>query len=105
MLWIDLFACISTGKPPHLPYQEWLGTPGLHMEDLIGCRNWVMLLIGDLAVLNEWKQSKEKEGALSVRELAMKSLEIEAHLEHGLADLDLKEVYLKPFAFSRVANR
>jgi hypothetical protein len=92
MLWIDLFACVSTGKPPHLPYQQWLSTPGLYMEDLIGCRNWVMLSIGELAMLDEWKQSKEKEGALSVRELAMKSLEIEARLEQGLADLDLREV-------------
>lgn len=104
MLWIDLFACISTGKPPHLPYQEWLSTPGLYMEDLIGCRNWVMLSIGDLAMLDEWKQSKEKEGALSVRELAMKSLEIETRLEHGLADLDLREVGLRSLAFTRVTN-
>lgn len=72
------------------------------MEDLIGCRNWVMLSIGDLAVLDEWKQSKEKEGALSVRELAMKSLEIEARLEHGLVDLDSIEVDLRPFDSSRV---
>lgn len=103
-LWIDLFACISTGKPPHLPYQQWLSIPGLYMEDLIGCRNWVMLSIGDLAVLEEWKLSKEQEGALSVRELAMKSLEIETHLEHGLADLDLREVKLRSLAFHQGNN-
>lgn len=92
VIWFDLFACVSTGRVPSLPYHRWLQIPGLNMADLMGCQNWVMLVIGDLAHFGAWKEQQEKNGLLSVRELAGRGQEIEKRLETGLESLDLARV-------------
>ncbi|CAG8127200.1 unnamed protein product [Penicillium salamii] len=92
VMWYDLLACVSTGSVPRLPYQSWLQTPHLDTADLMGCENWVMLAIGDLAYLSAWKGQQEKDGLLSIRELASKGIEIETRLENGIKSLDQEEV-------------
>lgn len=92
VLWFDLFASLSTGRPPRLPYQSWLCTPGLNTADLMGCQNWVMVVIGDLAHFGVWKKQQENSDSLSIRELAGKGQEIERRLEHGIQSLDLSKV-------------
>lgn len=96
VMWYDLLACVSTGSVPRLPYQSWLQTPHLDTADLMGCENWVMLAIGDLAYLSAWKGQQEKDGLLSIRELASKGIEIETRLENGIKSLDQEEVVSLP---------
>jgi hypothetical protein len=55
----------------------------------MGCQNWVMIAIGDLANFAIWKDVQESEGVLSIRELASKAEEIERRLEDGIQSLDL----------------
>ncbi|KAG7149855.1 Trichothecene biosynthesis transcription regulator TRI10 like protein [Verticillium longisporum] len=57
LLWMDLLACASTGNVPFLPYETWLQMEGFDMTKIMGCQNWVMKAIGDLAVLEERKQN------------------------------------------------
>ncbi|CAG7919109.1 unnamed protein product [Penicillium olsonii] len=92
VMWYDLLACVSIGSVPRLPYQSWLRAPYLDTADLMGCENWVMLAIGDLAHLSAWKNQQEKDGLLSIRELATKGMEIETRLENGIMGLDQGEV-------------
>ena len=92
VVWFDIFACLSTGRPPRLPYQNWLRIPGLNTADLMGCHNWVMVVIGDLANFSMWKEQQEHDGLLSVRELAGKGQEIEIRLENGIQNLDISRV-------------
>lgn len=89
VIWFDLFACLPTGRAPQLPYHRWLQIPGLNTADLMGCQNWVMADIGDIANFAIWKETQIKDGALSICELANRGQEIERHLESGIRNLDL----------------
>ncbi|KAJ5403605.1 C6 transcription factor [Penicillium cosmopolitanum] len=89
VIWFDLFACLPTGRAPQLPYHRWLQIPGLNTADLMGCHNWVMEMIGDIAQFSIWKETQEKDGILSIRELANKGQGIETRLENGIQSLDL----------------
>jgi hypothetical protein len=89
VIWFDIFACVATGRAPRLPYQQWLRIKGLNTADLMGCENWVMIAIGDLAHFSIWKDKQEEEGMLSIRELASRGKDIEMYLESGIQDLDL----------------
>lgn len=48
-----------------------------------------MIIIGDLACFGEWKEVQEKEGILSISELARKGAEIKDRLTRGIEKLDL----------------
>lgn len=102
VVWFDLFASLATGRAPRLPYQDWLCTPGLNTADLMGCQNWVMVIIGDLANFSIWKERQENNGSLSIRELAGKGQEIEARLENGIQNLDISKVRPSPCPSSNV---
>lgn len=83
-LWFDIFACVSTGGVPVLPYRSWLAIEQLKMQDVMGCHNWALALIGDITHLREWKDDMDKEGLLSVRELVSKGQAIESELEENI---------------------
>lgn len=51
LLWFDLLACASTGTSPKSAYREWLNG-GIDMRPIMGCQNWAMIAIGDVATLN-----------------------------------------------------
>ena len=87
VLWFDLLSCASTGLAPRLPYRELIEKRGVNLEDVLGCKSWVMLAIGDLASLNAWKRNARQDGSLSTRELLERSSIIERNLEQGLAML------------------
>ncbi|KAH7247277.1 fungal-specific transcription factor domain-containing protein [Fusarium redolens] len=90
-LWYDILACASTGRVPRIPYQQWLEGSDLDMADLMGCYNWVMIAIGDLAHLQAWKKDMKEQGTLSVPELVMKSRNIETRLQNGIVELELAD--------------
>ncbi|RGP66164.1 hypothetical protein FSPOR_6784 [Fusarium sporotrichioides] len=88
-IWIDILACVSTGRVPRIPYQQWLEASKIDMADLMGCYNWVMIAIGDLAHLQAWKKGMKELGTLSIPELVIRSREIETRLQSGIAELRL----------------
>ncbi|KAJ5810765.1 hypothetical protein N7447_010281 [Penicillium robsamsonii] len=89
MVSLDLFACLPTGRVPRLPYQQWLRTYEIQIPDLLSCENWVMIIIGDLACFEEWKEVQEKDVTLSISELARRGEEIKERLTMGIEKLDL----------------
>ncbi|EWZ00065.1 hypothetical protein FOYG_03976 [Fusarium oxysporum NRRL 32931] len=86
-LWHDILACATTGRVPRIPYRQWLEGSGLEMADLMGCYNWVMIAIGDLAHLQAWKKDMKQQGRLSVPELARRGQRIEKRLQDGITEL------------------
>ncbi|KAF5599043.1 C6 zink-finger PRO1A [Fusarium pseudoanthophilum] len=86
-LWHDILACATTGRVPRIPYRQWLEGPDLAMEDLMGCYNWVMIAIGDLAHLQAWKRDMKQKEALSIPELVRRGQRIEKGLQDGIAEL------------------
>ncbi|KAI1029385.1 hypothetical protein LB504_010670 [Fusarium proliferatum] len=86
-LWHDMLACATTGRVPRIPYRQWLEGSSIVMADLMGCYNWVMIAIGDLAHLNAWKKDMKHKGALSVPELVRRGQRIEKELQDGITEL------------------
>lgn len=89
MVSLDLFACLPTGRPPQLPYKQWLCIPEIRIADLLSCENWVMMIIGDLACFGEWKEAQEKDNTLEIGELARRGEEVKERLTVGIEKLDL----------------
>ncbi|KAJ5409493.1 uncharacterized protein N7487_003852 [Penicillium crustosum] len=88
-IWFDILSCISTGRVPQISYRRWLETSKLEMADLMGCYNWVMIAIGDLAHLQAWKTDMKEKGTLSVPDLVMRSKEVDTRLQNGIDELEM----------------
>ncbi|KAF5703600.1 C6 transcription factor [Fusarium globosum] len=86
-LWHDILACATTGRVPRIFYRQWLEGSGIVMADLMGCYNWVMIAIGDLAHLNAWKKDMKQKVTLSVPELVRRGQRIEKELQDGITEL------------------
>jgi hypothetical protein len=59
------------------------------LRDLMGCEDWVMLTILDIAVLADWKKRMKASGTLSLRELNRRADDLEQKLNSGLAALQV----------------
>jgi hypothetical protein len=85
IVWYDILSCATTGSKP---FSECscldAGLGYIHLDKLMGCENWAMLLIMDIAVLDEWKKSSQVSGKLSMRQLVSRGAQIEKRLEDGL---------------------
>ncbi|KAK5198147.1 hypothetical protein LTR92_002392 [Exophiala xenobiotica] len=55
------------------------------LSTALGCEDWVMLTLLDIAVLKDWKQKRSKAGTLSLRDLNRRADIIEGRLLDGLA--------------------
>jgi hypothetical protein len=56
------------------------------MEKYIGIRNWVMIFIGKIASLDDWKRTSQSSGTLSIIELVKKATQLETELKQALDD-------------------
>jgi hypothetical protein len=90
----DTIAGICMGKAPELlQYHTRLltsddGKPPLSLESFVGCENWVILQMGEIATLSAWKQSLKKAGKLDMMELVARASAIQRTLLENLARLD-----------------
>jgi hypothetical protein len=90
LIWFEILSCTTTGlKPAYPDIFSWL----LHIEDgriqlhkLMGCKNWVMVIIMDIACLDEWKTTRQEHEDLSLRELARRALVLEERLTAGMRE-------------------
>ncbi|KAG7044136.1 C6 transcription factor, partial [Colletotrichum scovillei] len=100
----DLLASTSLGQAPRLQanYQELLVTDdkpeevpnrncGLLLERFIGCQNWVMVLIAEVASLASWKKEMRKQGSFSNLELFRRGGDLEIKFREGLRSLSARE--------------
>lgn len=62
--------------------------PLINLEPVVGCQNWVLLQIGEIAVLDAWKQKCKKAGNLNVMELVHRATAIKNLLESHLTRLE-----------------
>jgi hypothetical protein len=54
----------------------------------VGCQNWVLLQIGEIAVLDIWKQRRKRAGNLDIMELVHRATAINDSLQASLAQLE-----------------
>ncbi|KAL5416316.1 hypothetical protein PMIN04_008210 [Paraphaeosphaeria minitans] len=93
----DTVAGICTGEAPELlQYHVQLvtndssaeGKPPLTLEELVGCENWVILQMDEIAALNAWKKAAKEAGSLDMMELVARASAIQRTLLENLARLD-----------------
>jgi hypothetical protein len=91
MIYFDILGSASTGLRPQYAdiCAAALGETDskVQLQHLVGCENWAMMIICEIAVLEDWKRQMMKDGVLSVRELVRRAGAIEERLEAGIAAL------------------
>lgn len=90
-VWVDLLGATSTGTAPQTLYRRWLAVEGVDMSSVMGCRNWAMGAVGDLAAIHGERREKMLEGRLG------EMREIERKLINGVDDLRRELVSLYYF--------
>ena len=88
-MWIDALSRISIASKTHAPlfnsyrHLHLFNVPItalVQLDQLMGCKNWVMSLICEIAELDHWKKSMQQANSFSVRELVNRSMTIENRL-------------------------
>ncbi|KAI0161094.1 fungal-specific transcription factor domain-containing protein [Hypoxylon sp. FL1284] len=62
--------------------------PPINLEAAVGCQNWAMLHVGEISVLDAWKQQQKRDGCLDVMELVRRAAAIKESVEAGLRRLE-----------------
>lgn len=96
LLVADIISSTALEKSPKLQkYHHDLLTndlgPGkspLQLEDFIGCQNWVLRLISEIAVLDTWKKDMKRHRSLNMTQLVERGSLIEQELQNGCSQLD-----------------
>ena len=97
--WIDILGSISTGAPPilELDHIVLLESGKFDLEALVGCQNWILVVICRINVLDGWRKEAESKRQLSIAELAKQATDIEVYLRGRLSETlapDPEEGYL-----------
>ncbi|KAI1500234.1 fungal-specific transcription factor domain-containing protein [Biscogniauxia marginata] len=91
LLWIDILAATAAGAPPKLRgyHAELLegDPPHLRLDEYVGCHNWAVLRIAEIAELDAWKKGMRASGSLSVVELVQRADRVEAKIRLSMRDL------------------
>lgn len=95
LLFDDIIASTVLQQPPKL-YRYHLGLlrkihdkePLLDMATLMGCQNWAICLLGEVAVMSAWKQKCMNKGDLSVAELIGRGEMLRISLTSQLSSLE-----------------
>lgn len=95
LIFDDIIAStVHQTQPGLYEYQHsLLGAPDgneipLNLETVIGCQNWVLLQIGEISVLDAWKQQCKRVGNLDVMELVHRAKTIKDSIQSHLASLE-----------------
>lgn len=83
--WYDILSCTTTGAAPFSNCECISAALGyISLDKIMGCENWAMLLIMDIAFLDNWKRNLQISNQLSMRELVTRAAHIERRLEDGI---------------------
>ncbi|KAL3422756.1 hypothetical protein PVAG01_06912 [Phlyctema vagabunda] len=100
VIWFDILACVSTGARPYLsdyhtdfltatPWNRDIRENGvIELDTIMGCRNWVMVLIGRIAQLGQqqslraFSDQQVREQQTMIRdELSLKDAQIQSDID------------------------
>jgi hypothetical protein len=84
--WYDILSCASTGLKPFTELDRFDEEvfPQIRFDKLMGCENWLMRLIWEIATFAEWKTRLEGGGGVSMWEVVCRGSEIKRQLETNL---------------------
>jgi len=94
IIWFDILSSVTTRQQPTLysSHQRLLKDqpPLVNLERIMGCENSVMILIGEISVLQQWKSKSLITGQLNVWLLVDKAKLILKELEDEIERLNLR---------------
>jgi len=88
LIWLDVLSCVTTGNTPRclMLHEQIIGPKSaINLENIIGCKNWVVREIGRIATLHEWKMVGLMNGMLKAEDLEDKAEQIRGVIREGLA--------------------
>lgn len=97
IVWLDIISSITVGRSPQLlRYHTQIVTADAQMkfEKLMGCENWVMLLIGRIAALQEIKIQAMQQEEFDCSELRQDVADIGRQIQDGLSSLTFGSPYI-----------
>lgn len=87
-IWSDVVRCASIGVSnsdgDSFPYLMYLEEDRIRLDHIMGCRNWGMIAIKEIADLEAWKKEMHRSRSLSIPLLSRKAAEIEQQLHTRL---------------------
>jgi len=86
LIWLDITSSITAGTAPHLlPYHSRViaSNSWTKLEDIMGCKNWVMLQIGRIAALHEHKTQALQRGHFDGTEFEQTVADINREIQCG----------------------
>lgn len=89
VLWLDIISCITTGRSPRLlsVHSDTLSPSSqIRLENIMGCENWVVLQMGRIAALQEYKTQASHNAADFNNRADTISKELRHHLTQGFLD-------------------
>ena len=87
IIWLDIISSITAGTAPRLlPYHFSVIAPNsqTQLEDLMGCKNWMMLQIGRIAALHEHKIQALQQRSFDCSNFEQTVSEISREVQCGL---------------------
>lgn len=88
LLWIDIIAATTNGEVPRLQkyHAEILcgDSPAIHLGEYVGCYNWAMLEVAEVARLAAWKREQQSSGSLSMVDLVKQLCAVGARLRQRM---------------------
>jgi hypothetical protein len=87
LIWLDITSSITAGTAPHLlPYHFCVvaSNSQTKLEDIMGCKNWVMLQIGRIVALHEHKTQALQQGNFDCTEFEQTVGDISREIQCGL---------------------
>jgi hypothetical protein len=88
IIWLDAISCITSGQCPDVLciYPAALSPKSnIHLEDIMGCKVWAMILIGRVAELQAYKSKVRERGEMDEIELAGKADRIRQDINESIA--------------------
>ncbi|RFU30910.1 hypothetical protein B7463_g5417, partial [Scytalidium lignicola] len=106
--WYDIVSYTTTSglrKSFNFDDQETEKNRSVHFDKVMGCENWVIFLIKDIAELDHWKNTSKSTEPLSMKYLVNRGNDIEARLRRGLGKVDATLVnHVSATSRSRTGN-
>ncbi|KAK9350502.1 fungal-specific transcription factor domain-containing protein [Lipomyces doorenjongii] len=87
IVWLDITSSITAGTAPRLlPYHFHVAAPNSQtkLEDIMGCKNWVMLEIGRIAALHDHKTQALQQARFDYTEFEQTVGDIGREIQCGL---------------------
>ncbi|KAF3761009.1 hypothetical protein M406DRAFT_268379 [Cryphonectria parasitica EP155] len=101
LLYMDVVAAVTLGRAPLLGkwYDQILRedemndlSPFLDMSLFVGCANWCLVAVAEIAALDAWKTEAKKNGSLFVPDMVERAAKITRQLDQARRDVDAKRV-------------